>query len=117
MLERAPGQPRRQDPVWAAPAGQVPLLARRHWSSSGAAPGCRPSTGVPRPRQDPPAQEYAGVPLGRAGLRRKCGVTIVAVKSPGEAFTYATAETELSYSDTVIVSGRTGQVERFAELP
>ncbi|MFI7127383.1 hypothetical protein ACIBQ1_16920 [Nonomuraea sp. NPDC050153] len=27
------------------------------------------------------------------------------------------AETELSYGDVVLVSGRTEQVERFAELP
>ncbi|MEU0568524.1 TrkA C-terminal domain-containing protein [Nonomuraea sp. NPDC005983] len=71
----------------------------------------------PTPSPRPARPEVRGVTLGRSGLRRKCGVTIVAVKSPGEAFTYATAETELSYGDTVIVSGRTEQVERFAELP
>ncbi|MFF5213094.1 potassium channel family protein [Streptosporangium sp. NPDC000396] len=64
-----------------------------------------------------PPKEYVGVPLGRSNLRRKYGVTIVAVKSPGEEFTYATAETELTYDDIVIVSGQTEQVERFAELP
>jgi trk system potassium uptake protein TrkA len=64
-----------------------------------------------------PPKEYVGVPLGESNLRRKFGVTIVAVKSPGEPFTYATAETELTYDDIVLVSGRTEQVERFAELP
>lgn len=64
-----------------------------------------------------PPKDYVGVPLGRSNLRRKYGVTIVAVKPPGEEFTYATAETELSYGDIVLVSGRTEQVERFAELP
>ncbi|MGN9842148.1 potassium channel family protein [Nonomuraea sp. H19] len=64
-----------------------------------------------------PPKEYVGVPLGRSNLRRKFGVTIVAVKSPGEDFTYATAETELTYGDIILVSGRTEQVERFAELP
>ncbi|WP_327084997.1 TrkA family potassium uptake protein [Nonomuraea sp. NBC_01738] len=64
-----------------------------------------------------PPKEYVGVPLGASSLRRKYGVTVVAVKSEGEEFTYATAETELSYSDMVLVSGRTADVERFAELP
>ncbi|MEV0200444.1 TrkA C-terminal domain-containing protein [Nonomuraea sp. NPDC050691] len=50
-------------------------------------------------------------------MRRKYGVTIVAVKSQGQEFTYATAETVLGYGDVVIVSGRTDQVERFANLP
>ncbi|WP_055479558.1 potassium channel family protein [Sphaerimonospora mesophila] len=64
-----------------------------------------------------PPKEYVGVPLGESNLRRKHGVTVVAVKSPGEEFTYATADTELGYGDVIIVSGRTEQVERFAELP
>jgi trk system potassium uptake protein len=64
-----------------------------------------------------PPKEYVGVPLGRSNLRRKYGVTIVAVKPPGEDFTYATADTELSYGDIILVSGSTEQVERFAELP
>ncbi|MEV4896929.1 potassium channel family protein [Nonomuraea sp. NPDC059023] len=64
-----------------------------------------------------PPKEYTGVPLGRSSLRKKYGVTVVAVKSENEEFTYATAETELVYSDVVLVSGRTEDVERFAELP
>ncbi|MFI7445098.1 potassium channel family protein [Nonomuraea indica] len=63
-----------------------------------------------------PPKEYVGLPLGRSNLRRKHGITIVAVKSPDEEFTYATAETELTYNDVIIVSGRTEDVERFAEL-
>ncbi|WP_173530413.1 potassium channel family protein [Nonomuraea antri] len=64
-----------------------------------------------------PPKEYVGIPLGRSNLRRKYGVTIVAVKSPDEEFTYATADTELTYGDVILVSGRTEEVERFAELP
>ncbi|GIH26901.1 potassium transporter [Acrocarpospora phusangensis] len=64
-----------------------------------------------------PPKEYVGMPLGSSNLRRKYGVTIVAVKSPDERFTYATADTELSYGDIIIVSGPTEDVERFAELP
>ncbi|MFE3449489.1 potassium channel family protein [Nonomuraea sp. NPDC059194] len=64
-----------------------------------------------------PPKEYVGVRLGSSGLRKKFGVTVVAVKSPGEEFTYATADTELTYGDIIIVSGTTENVERFAELP
>lgn len=64
-----------------------------------------------------PPKEYVGTPLGRSNLRRKHGVTIVAVKSPDEDFTYATAETELTYGDVIIVSGSAEAVERFADLP
>ncbi|MEV0596041.1 potassium channel family protein [Nonomuraea cavernae] len=63
-----------------------------------------------------PPKDYVGAPLGESNLRRKHGITVVAVKSPDEEFTYATAETELTYNDVIIVSGRTEDVERFAEL-
>ncbi|MFF4412998.1 potassium channel family protein [Streptosporangium sp. NPDC001559] len=64
-----------------------------------------------------PPRDYVGVPLGESNLRRKYGVTIVAVKPPGEEFTYATAETVLAYGDVIIVSGKTKQIERFTDLP
>ncbi|MEV5413274.1 TrkA family potassium uptake protein [Thermopolyspora sp. NPDC052614] len=64
-----------------------------------------------------PPKDFVGKPLGETNLRRKYGVTVVAVKSPGEEFTYASAETELTYDDVIIVSGKTENVERFAELP
>ncbi|MFD9947448.1 potassium channel family protein [Nonomuraea sp. NPDC059023] len=64
-----------------------------------------------------PPKDYTGLPLGRSNLRRKYGVTVVAVKSEGEEFTYATADTELTYSDIIIVSGTTQNVERFTDLP
>jgi trk system potassium uptake protein TrkA len=63
-----------------------------------------------------PPKEYVGIPLGESNLRRKYGVTIVAVKKEGEEFTYATADTELSYGDIILVSGRSDQIERFSEL-
>ncbi|MEU1721209.1 potassium channel family protein [Actinomadura sp. ATCC 39365] len=63
-----------------------------------------------------PPKEYIGVPLGRSNLRRKYGVTVVAVKSVEEEFTYAGSDTELAYGDVIIVSGRTEDVERFADL-
>ncbi|MBE1558567.1 potassium channel family protein [Nonomuraea africana] len=64
-----------------------------------------------------PPKDYVGIRLGASGLRKKFGVTVVAVKSPGQEFTYATADTELTYGDVILVSGRTEDVERFAELP
>lgn len=64
-----------------------------------------------------PPRECVGISLGRSNVRRRYGVTIVAVKSPGEEFTYATTETELTYDDIVLVSGPTERIERFAELP
>ncbi|MFG1754258.1 potassium channel family protein [Streptosporangium sandarakinum] len=64
-----------------------------------------------------PPRQYVGVPLGQTNLRRKHGVTVVCVKSPGEEFTYAGADTVLTYGDVIVIAGRTGQVERFADLP
>ncbi|MBB6474178.1 potassium channel family protein [Sphaerisporangium rubeum] len=63
-----------------------------------------------------PPKDYVGIPLGRSNLRRKYGVTIVAVKTRDEGFTYADSETVLTYDDTILVSGRAEQVERFSEL-
>ncbi|WP_354053794.1 TrkA family potassium uptake protein [Dietzia sp. 2505] len=57
-----------------------------------------------------------GQPLGQSSIRTDFGVTVVAIKRPGEGFTYATAETVLTAGDTIIVSGRVRDTERFAEL-
>jgi trk system potassium uptake protein TrkA len=38
------------------------------------------------------------------------------VKSPGKPFTYATAETIVTDHDLIIVSGTTGDIEKFAAL-
>jgi trk system potassium uptake protein TrkA len=62
-----------------------------------------------------PPREAVGVALGETGLRSKYGVTVVSVKTQGEPFTYATADTVLMYGDTIIVSGRVDDVERFVE--
>ncbi|WP_246083366.1 TrkA C-terminal domain-containing protein [Nonomuraea diastatica] len=56
------------------------------------------------------------IPLGQSRLRRKYGLTVVAVKCVGEEFTYATADTELGYGDVIIVSGRIQDIERFSGL-
>jgi trk system potassium uptake protein TrkA len=60
--------------------------------------------------------EIVGVPLGQTFLRRRHGVTVVAVHHTGSGFTYATADTVLSPGDTIIVAGRTQVAERFSQL-
>jgi trk system potassium uptake protein TrkA len=62
-----------------------------------------------------PPKEAVGVALGETGLRSKYGVTVVSVETQGEPFTYATADTVLMYGDTIIVSGKVDDVERFVE--
>ncbi|MCH0565207.1 MULTISPECIES: TrkA family potassium uptake protein [unclassified Streptomyces] len=57
-----------------------------------------------------------GLPLGQSHVRSKYGVTVVGVKRPGEAFTYATAETVVQKGDVIVVTGKTHTVESFAEL-
>lgn len=56
------------------------------------------------------------VPLGRSKIRSRYGVTVVGIKRPGEGFTHATQDTLLRRGDTLIVSGRERDVERFADL-
>ncbi|MGW5055664.1 potassium channel family protein [Actinokineospora sp. NPDC004072] len=56
------------------------------------------------------------VPLGRSHIRARHGVTVVAIKRPGQDFTYATADTVVERGDLLIVAGRTRQVETFADL-
>ncbi|WP_239000824.1 potassium channel family protein [Jiangella asiatica] len=62
-----------------------------------------------------PPPEAVGRRLGDSGLRQKYGVTIVAVKRPGEGFTYATADTVIHEYDTLIAAGLIPDAERFSE--
>lgn len=64
-----------------------------------------------------PPQETQGFTLGESDVRKKYGVTVVGVKSPGQDFTYATPATRVSSHDTLIVSGQTQLIERFAARP
>jgi trk system potassium uptake protein TrkA len=57
-----------------------------------------------------------GKTLRESGVRHQHGVTIVAIKRAGEGFTYATAETVVSEGDTLIVSGKITDTERFSEI-
>lgn len=63
-----------------------------------------------------PPRPIRGLPLGKSGVRSKHHITVVGVKSPGKPFTYATAETIVSDHDLIIVSGTTGDIEKFAAL-
>ncbi|MFB4271360.1 potassium channel family protein [Nonomuraea sp. GTA35] len=64
-----------------------------------------------------PPRDFVGIALGDSRLRSKYGLTVVAVKRTDEGFTYATADTELTYDDMIIISGQPDRIERFAELP
>ncbi|WP_260850626.1 TrkA family potassium uptake protein [Rhodococcus sp. WB9] len=63
----------------------------------------------------PPAS-VVGKRLGETAVRSTHGVTVVAIKRPGEGFTYATADTVIAAGDTIIVSGQVRDTERFSEL-
>ncbi|HET7397251.1 MAG TPA: TrkA family potassium uptake protein [Intrasporangium sp.] len=64
----------------------------------------------------PPA-ETIGFTLEQSQIRKKYGVTVVGTKVPGEDFTYAVPQTKISAHHTLIVSGPTELLERFAARP
>lgn len=55
-----------------------------------------------------------GATIGESQISEKYGVHVIGVKSPGEPFEYATAETRIEASDVLIVSGDTKMLDRFA---
>lgn len=57
-----------------------------------------------------------GRTLAESDVRSRYGVTVIGVKRPGQAFTYATADTRVDPRDLIIVSGPTDNVERFAAI-
>lgn len=63
-----------------------------------------------------PPKPIRGIPLSQSQVRRKYGVTVVGVKSPGQDFTYATPETIISNHDLIIVSGKSADIEKFATI-
>ena len=60
-------------------------------------------------------REVEGKTLAEADIRQRFGVTVVGVKTPGKDFTYAVPETVVAAHDLLIVSGRTGQIEKFSQ--
>ena len=63
-----------------------------------------------------PPKPIHGKTLTESALRKKFGLTVVGVKSPGKEFTYATPDTIISNHDLIIVSGTSGAIEKFASL-
>ncbi len=57
-----------------------------------------------------------GKTLTESGLRQVFGVTVVAIKSPGEDFRYATPASVVQRDDLLIVAGSVEQVETFADM-
>lgn len=66
-------------------------------------------------KKSPPAA-ILGQPLGQTAVRSDHGVTVVAVKSRGGDFTYATENTVLHPTDLIIVSGTHHDIAKFSEL-
>jgi len=64
-----------------------------------------------------PPLETQGFTLGQSQVRRKYGVTVVGLKSPGEDFTYAVPDTMVTRHDMLIVAGNSQLLERFAARP
>jgi trk system potassium uptake protein TrkA len=64
-----------------------------------------------------PPQETLGFTLEQSQLRRKYGVTVVGVKSPGQDFTYAVPTTKVMQGDTLIVAGKSELLENLASRP
>lgn len=64
-----------------------------------------------------PPRETHGFTLGQSQVRARYGVTVLGVKSPNEAFQYATEDTLVNAGDTIIVSGDSNLLETFAARP
>jgi trk system potassium uptake protein len=63
----------------------------------------------------PPA-DLVGNTLEKTGVRKRYGVTVVAVKPPGGSFTYATPETVVHDGDLLVIGGERRKAEAFAAL-
>ena len=57
-----------------------------------------------------------GKTLGEAEVRKRYGITVVCIKTHGQSFTYATAETRVATDDILVVAGETAKAEAFANL-
>jgi trk system potassium uptake protein TrkA len=61
-------------------------------------------------------REIAGLTLDQARVRSRYNITIVSIRRPGEAFTYATQETLMHAGDIVVIAGEPRAAEAFAAL-
>jgi trk system potassium uptake protein TrkA len=64
-----------------------------------------------------PPKEAQGFTLGQSNIRKRYGITVIGVKSPGVEFVYATPETRISANDLLVCSGHAELLERFAARP
>ncbi|WP_277208232.1 potassium channel family protein [Isoptericola croceus] len=64
-----------------------------------------------------PPREMQGFTLAQSDVRKKYGVTVIGVKSPGIDFAYATPETRVSANDLLVCSGHADLLERFSSRP
>jgi trk system potassium uptake protein TrkA len=64
-----------------------------------------------------PPREMQGFTLAQSDIRRKYGITVIGVKSPGVDFAYATPETRVSSNDLLVCSGHADLLERFSARP
>ncbi|WGW10975.1 TrkA family potassium uptake protein [Saxibacter everestensis] len=64
-----------------------------------------------------PPREVQGFSLRESAIRKKYGVTVVGIKTPGQDFTYATPETQINAQDMLIVAGHVDLLNRFASRP
>jgi trk system potassium uptake protein len=64
-----------------------------------------------------PPREMQGFTLAQSDVRKKYGVTVIGVKSPGIDFSYATPETRVSANDLLVCSGHADLLERFSARP
>jgi trk system potassium uptake protein len=60
--------------------------------------------------------ELVGKTLAEAQVRKRYGLTVVSIKSPGAEATYATPETVPQDGDILVVAGETKKVEDFVHL-
>ncbi|MDN5558896.1 MAG: TrkA family potassium uptake protein [Ruaniaceae bacterium] len=64
-----------------------------------------------------PPRETHGFTVGESKIGKRYDINVIGVKSPGDPFEYATAETRIHADDVLIVSGDSALLERFAMRP
>lgn len=64
-----------------------------------------------------PPKETWGFTIGDLHLQSRYGIMVVGVKAPGKPFEYASSETRVDAEDTLILSGDTALLEKFASRP
>lgn len=64
-----------------------------------------------------PPKETWGFTVGDLHLQSRYGIMVVGVKAPGRPFEYANSETRIDAADTIILSGETALLEKFANRP